>query len=98
MKKDITRNLPNGTLRLVTDTPSESKSALSPFGPVRAGLTNLRRTPDQQLTELLNCLENEIATLESKYLEVCATLIEGLTEVRAKLLVGILDTVGTDEV
>lgn len=97
MKKDITRNLPNGTLRLVTDTPSESRTALSPFGPVRAGLTNLQRTPDQQLTELLNCLENEIATLESKYLEVCATLIEGLTEVRAKLLVGILDTVGTDE-
>ena len=98
MRRDITRNLPNGTLRLVTDTPSESSTASSPFGPVRAGLTNLRRTPDQQLTELLNCLENEIATLESKYLEVCATLIEGLTEVRAKLLVGILDTVGTDEV
>ena len=98
MKKDITRNLPNGTLRLVTDTPSESRTASSPFGPVRAGLTNLRRTPDQQLTELLSCLENQIATLESKYLEVCATLIEGLTEVRAQLLVGILDTVGTDEV
>lgn len=98
MKKDITRNLPNGTLRLVTDTPSESKTVLSPYGPLRAGLITSRRTPDQQLTELLSCLENQIATLESKYLEVCATLIEGLTEVRAQLLVGILDTVGTDEV
>ena len=97
MKRDITRNLPNGTLRLVSDTPPENRTALSPFGPVRAGLITTQKTQDQQLMELVNCLESEIATLESKYLEVCATLIEGLTEVRAKLLVGILDTVGTDE-
>lgn len=97
MKRDITRNLPNGTLRLVSDTPQENRTALSPFGPVRAGLTTSQKIQDQQLSELLRCLESEIATLESKYLEVCATLIEGLTEVRARLLTGILDTIGTDE-
>lgn len=98
MRRDITRNLPNGTLRLVSDIPPENRTALSPFGPVRAGLTTSQKTPDQQLSELLKCLESEIETLESKYLEVCATLIEGLTEVRARLLVGILDTIGTDDI
>ena len=98
MRRDITRNLPNGTLRLVSDIPQESRTALSPFGPVRAGLTTLQKTPDQQLSELLKCLESEIETLESKYLEVCATLIEGLMEVRVRLLNGILDTIGTDDI
>jgi hypothetical protein len=43
------------------------------------GLTNLvlttwQRTQDQALTGLLNDLESEVQTLESRYLEVCATL------------------------
>lgn len=98
MKRSIIRNSQGATLRLVSDTHQENKSALSPFGPVRAGLTNTQKTQDQQLTELLNCLESEVATLESKYLEVCATLRADLAEMRAKLLLGILDTVTTDDV
>ena len=44
-----------------------------------SGLTNLvlttwQRTQDQALTGLLNDLESEVQTLESRYLEVCATL------------------------
>jgi len=44
-----------------------------------SGLTNLvlttwQRTQNHQLSESLNDLESEIQTLESRYLEVCATL------------------------
>lgn len=44
-----------------------------------SGLTNLvlttwQRTQNHQLSESLNDLEREVATLESRYLEVCDTL------------------------
>ncbi len=64
------------TLRLVSGGREESGSALSPFGPVRAGLTTMPRTnEDQVLTELLNSLEKEIADLSIKSCEVLNTLI-----------------------
>jgi len=49
-------------------------SALSPYGPVRAGLTTSPRTlTDQPLTELLSDLEKQVATLiykSSKVLDI----------------------------
>ena len=64
------------TLRLVGAGVGESGPALSPFGPVRAGLTTTQRTnEDQVLTELLNSLEREIADLSIKSCEVLNTLI-----------------------
>jgi len=71
-------------LRLVTSTHSVTttikSSVPSPYGPVRAGLTTLQTTRDQQLTELLNSLEKTVANLNSKSSTLCDTLntvIEG---------------------
>jgi len=65
-------------LSLVTSThsvtTSSSKRALSPYGPVRAGLTISQTTQDQQLTELLNSLENVVANLNYKSFAVYDTL------------------------
>ena len=65
-------------LRLVTHehsvTTSDRLRALSPYGPVKAGLTTLPTTSDQQLTELLSCLERKIADLNTKSFTVLDTL------------------------
>jgi hypothetical protein len=64
------------TLRLVLGGKEESGSALSPFGPVRAGLITTQRTnEDQVLTELLNCLERKITEANIKSLEVLNTYL-----------------------
>jgi hypothetical protein len=60
-------------LRLVGE--DESGPALSPYGPVKAGLTTTHRTHDQALSELLSCLEREVESLNSKYCEAYVTLI-----------------------
>jgi hypothetical protein len=57
---------PSVTLTSYTGGREGSKPALSPFGPVRAGLTTKRTIPDLVLTELLSYLEKESKTLESK--------------------------------
>ena len=65
-------------LSLVTSThsvtTSSSKRVLSPYGPVRAGLTISQTTQDQQLTELLSSLERKVAELIYKSSTVCDTL------------------------
>ena len=65
-------------LSLVTSTHSDTtivrSNALSPYGPVRAGLTTSQTTSDQQLTELLSSLENAVANLNSKSYTVLDTL------------------------
>jgi hypothetical protein len=78
------------------DTVSEKSPALSPYGPVRAGLTTLPTTSDQVLTELLNCLENAVETLTYKSFAVYDTLTIAIEEVRVALLAGTQDTGGTD--
>ena len=68
------------TLRLVSGGREESGSALSPFGPVRAGLTTTQRTNEEvQLTELLNCLERKITEANIKSLEVLNTFLSDTT-------------------
>lgn len=54
------------TLTSYTGGGEGSKPALSPFGPVRAGLTTRRTIPDLVLSELLSYLEKESQILESK--------------------------------
>ena len=66
-------------LRLVGE--DESGSALSPYGPMRAGLTTSHRTQLLVLSELLSSLESKVETLESRYLEV----LNILTDVMAAL-------------
>ena len=76
MKKIAIESSLKNTLRLVGAGEGESGSALSPFGPVRAGLTTTQRTKeDQALTELLNCLESKMLEANIKSLEVLDMLI-----------------------
>ena len=76
MKKIVIERLQKTTLRLVGVGEEESGRALSPFGPVRAGLTTTQRTKeDQALTELLNCLESKMLEANIKSLEVLDMLI-----------------------
>ena len=62
----------------------KKESVLSPYGPVRAGLTTSHRTQtDQQLTELLSDLEKQVATLiykSSKVLDIFTNDILPLVE------------------
>jgi len=62
------------TLTSYTGGGEGSKPVLSPFGPVRAGLTTRRTIPDLVLTELLSYLEKESKILESKLSQVSTTL------------------------
>ena len=88
-------------LQLVTHTHSvtvRSKSpALSLYGPVRAGLTTSPTTSDQQLTELLNCLERKVDELIYKSCTVLDTLEQGTKAIRASRLDTTNEKVGTDE-
>ena len=87
-------------LSLVTSTHSDTmivrSNALSPYGPVRAGLTTLQTTNDQQLTELLSSLEREVATLVSKSSTLCDMLSTATAEVSAVLSSIAIDEAGTD--
>jgi len=88
-------------LSLVTSTHSDTttvrSNALSPYGPVRAGLTTWQTTQDQQLTELLSSLEREVASLVSKSSTLCDTLNIVTQEVSVALSSIATDEAGTDE-
>ena len=80
MRKIVIESSQRTTLRLVSGGKEKSGSAYSPFGPVRAGLTTMQRTnEDQVLTELLNSLERKIAGLNFKSYEVLNILINATT-------------------
>ena len=80
---------------------AKSGSALTPFGPVRAGLTispnhlTQKENLDQQLTVLLNSLEKGLADLTSKYYEACDTYITGTPRL-VRLTGTHLEKVGTN--
>ncbi len=60
--------------------------ALSPYGPVKAGLTTLPRTnAEVQLMELLNSLENIVHDLNYKSFTAYDTLNTAIQGVRAAL-------------
>jgi len=88
-------------LSLVTSTHSDTtivrSNVDSPYGPVRAGLTTWQTTQDQQLTELLNSLEREVATLVSKSCTVLDTCNTVSQEVSAALSSIAIEEAGTDE-
>jgi hypothetical protein len=86
-------------LQLVTHehsvTTSGRESALSPYGPVRAGLTTSQTTQDQQLTELLNSLESVVESLNFKSFTVYDTLVTAIEGVRVALSAIATDEAGT---
>jgi hypothetical protein len=89
-------------LSLVThehsDTVSVKSDVLSPYGPVRAGLTTSQTTQSQQLSELLNSLENVVESLNYKSFTAYDILNTAIEAVRAALLPTQTGEVGTDEV
>ena len=87
-------------LSLVTSTHSVTttvrSNALSPFGPVRAGLTTWQPTNDPVLEELLSSLEREVANLLSKSSTLCDMLSTATEEVSAALSSIAIEGAGTD--
>jgi hypothetical protein len=81
-------------LRLVGE--EESGSVLSPYGPVKAGLTTSHRTQLAQLSVLLSSLEREVEILHSKYCEAYVILID-VMERLARLTSSLLPTDTTKE-
>ena len=67
------------TLRLVMGGAEQNGNALSPFGPVRAGLTNTHKREHQALEVLLNSLEKKAMILHSKSSEVLNTFLNDTT-------------------
>ena len=59
--------------------------ALSPYGPVKAGLTTLPTTNEVRLMELLNSLENAVHDLNYKSFTAYDTLNTAIQGVRAAL-------------
>ena len=81
----------------LSDIRRERENVLSPYGPVKAGLTTSPRTSaEAQLTELLNSLENIVASLNSKSCTVLDILEEGIAGARVALYGFTTDTGGTD--
>jgi len=75
----------------------ERHRALSPYGPVKAGLTTLQGTDrDHQLTELLNSLESVVADLNSKSYTALDTLAIAIQGARVALSATAIDEAGTD--
>jgi len=89
-----------GHLSLVTHehsvTVSVKENVLSPYGPVRAGLTTSQTTPSQQLSELLNSLESVVENLNYKSFTVYDTLNTAIQGVRAALSDIATDETGID--
>ena len=87
-----TRSSQRVTLTLLSGGAGEREPALSPFGPVRAGLTTtqdlstVRASQDQQLSELLNTLERQVEILQHKFYEVYATYNTGIKPLAEQIL------------
>ncbi len=81
----------------LSDIRREKSRALSPYGPVKAGLTTLPRTSEEvRLMELLSSLESVVETLNFKSFTVYDTLNTAIEGVRAALSLSTIDEAGTD--
>ena len=81
----------------LSDIRKEKQIALSPYGPVRAGLTTSPKTNTEvQLMELLNSLEKIVQDLNYKSFTVYDTLNTAIEDLRAALLDTTSDEDGTD--
>ena len=78
------------------DIREQKQRALSPYGPVKAGLTTSQTTPQAQLTELLNSLESVVESLNYKSFTVYDTLTTAIQGVRVALSGIATDEAGTD--
>jgi len=76
---------------VLSDIRQEKRRASTPFGPLNPASTTLvaqeiyRANQEARLMVLLNSLESEVATLESKYCTVLYTLTLAIKNLRAVL-------------
>ena len=90
-----TSESPENIVKL-SDIRTSRQRALSPYGPVRAGLTTSQITQHQQLTELLNSLEREVENLNYKSFTVYDTLVIAIEAMRVALSDTVIEEDGTD--
>ena len=77
-------------------TTETRSTVLSPYGPVKAGLTTLPTTNEVRLMELLNSLENVVHDLNYKSFTAYDTLNTAIEGIRAALLGTAIEEGGTD--
>jgi len=82
------------TLTSYTGGGESNKPVLSPFGPVRVGMTIKRTIPDLVLSELLSYLEKESKILENKLSVALNTLTTDI-QPRVKRLASTTASTGT---
>lgn len=80
----------------LSDIREKKLRALSPYGPVKAGLTTLPTTNEVRLMELLNSLESVVDNLNFKSFTVYDTLNTAIEDLRA-VLSPTTSEAGTDE-
>ena len=80
----------------LSDIRQEKLRALSPYGPVKAGLTTLPTTNEVRLMELLNSLESVVADLNYKSFTAYDTLNTAIEGIRAALFGTVIEEDGTD--
>jgi hypothetical protein len=74
------------------------RRALSPYGPVKVGLTTSQTTQNQQLSELLSSLESVVESLNYKSCAALDTLVIATEGVRVALSDIVTDEAGTDTI
>ena len=89
-------NESQGNIVELSDIREERLRALSPYGPVKAGLTTLPTTNEVRLMELLNSLENVVHELNYKSFTAYDTLNTAIQGVRAALSGIVIEEGGTD--
>jgi hypothetical protein len=82
---------------VLSDIREEKLRALSPYGPVKAGLTTLPTTNEARLMELLSSLESVVDNLNFKSFTVYDTLNTAIEDLRALLNDIVNDEGGTEE-
>ena len=89
-------NESQGNIVELSDIREERLRALSPYGPVKAGLTTLPTTNEVRLMELLNSLENVVHELNYKSFTAYDTLNTAIQGVRVALSDIVIEEGGTD--
>ena len=89
-------NESQGNIVKLSDIREDRLRALSPYGPVKAGLTTLPTTNEVRLMELLNSLESVVHDLNYKSFTAYDTLNTAIQGVRAALSGIAIEEGGTD--
>ncbi len=89
-------NESQGNIVKLSDIREERLRALSPYGPVKAGLTTLPTTNEVRLMELLNSLESVVHDLNYKSFTAYDTLNTAIEGIRAALSGTAIEEGGTD--